>query len=119
MAGLVSRMLCGRELAEAVDVDAGLVDRRDDRQAVDLGQLVVLGAAAWGDVDDPGALLLADVLPGDDRVLDALLGRQLLERAVEAQADQLGAGQAADLLEGALQEAGGARREVVDRCRPA
>ena len=62
------------ELAEAVGVDAGLVDRRDDRQAVDLRQLVVLGAAARGDVDDAGALFLADVLPGDDRVLDARPG---------------------------------------------
>ena len=89
MAGLVSRMLCARELAEAVAVDAALVDRRDDGQAVDLGELVVLGAAARRDVDDAGALFLADVLPGDDRVLDARLGLQLLERAAEAQADQL------------------------------
>src|SRR5262249_39018788 len=102
-----------RERAEAVDVDAGLVDRRDDGDPERLGELVVLGAAARRDVDDPGPLLLADVLPGDDRVLDALLGLKLLEGAPEAQADKLRAAQPPDLLVRSFEEAGGAGREIV------
>ena len=49
-----------------------------------LAEREVLLAAAGGDVDDAGALGLADVVPGDDAVLDALLRRQLVERAVVA-----------------------------------
>src|SRR5215207_7660657 len=47
-------------------------------------------------------------------MLDAGLCTELLERAPEAQAHQLRAGQTADLLKGALEKAGRARREVVD-----
>ena len=58
-----------------------------------LAQLEVLRAAAGRDVDDAGALLLADLVPGDDAVLVGGAarrraarerrphGRQLVERA--------------------------------------
>ena len=91
--------------AEALVVAAVLVDRADDRQAERLAELVVLGAAAGGDVDDPGALLLGDLVPGDHAVLvrgrrlvagalgERRLDRgQLVERARVAPPDELGAG---------------------------
>ena len=53
---------------------AVLVDRGDDRQAERLAELEVLGAAARRDVDDAGALVLADLVPGHDPVLVAGLG---------------------------------------------
>ena len=68
-------------------------------------ELEVLGAAARRDVDDAGALFLADVLPGDDPVLDALLAPASSSNGPAiAQADQLRAAQPADLLVGALEE---------------
>ena len=60
---------------EAVDEDPALVDRSDDRQAELLAEREVLRAAAGRDVDDPGALVLADLAPGDDAVLVRLIGR--------------------------------------------
>ena len=54
-----------------VQVVADLVERRDDRQAQRLAELVVLRAAAGRDVDDARALVLADLVPGDDAVLVA------------------------------------------------
>ena len=48
---------------------AVVVERRDHRQPERLAELEVLGAAARGDVDDAGPLLLADLVPGDDAVL--------------------------------------------------
>ncbi len=48
------------EPAEPLEIAAVLVDRADDREPERLPELVVLGAAAGGDVDDPGPLLLAD-----------------------------------------------------------
>ena len=75
--------------AEAVDVDALVVDGRDDGEAVLLAEREVLLAAARRDVDDAGALLVGDLVPRDDAVLDALLRRQLVERAAVRQADQL------------------------------
>ena len=59
--------------AEARQVVAVLVERRDDRQAELLAQLVVLGARAGRDVDDARALVLADLVPRDDAVLVAEL----------------------------------------------
>ncbi len=58
---------------EPVVVAPVLVDRPDHRQADLAAQLVVLRAAARGDVDDPGPLLLADLVPGDHAVLVARL----------------------------------------------
>jgi len=52
--------------AEAIDVDAVLVKRRDHGQVLGLAEVEVLGAAAGRDVDDARALGLADGLPGDD-----------------------------------------------------
>jgi isoleucyl-tRNA synthetase len=54
---------------EAVDDDAVVVERRDHRQAQRLAQGIVLGAAARGDVDDSGPLLLADLVPRNDLML--------------------------------------------------
>ena len=63
------------EPVEAREVAAVLVDRADDREPQRLAQLVVLGAAARRDVDDPRALVLADLVPRDDAVLVALRRR--------------------------------------------
>ena len=57
---------------EPLEDDAGFVQRRDHRQADRLGQLEVLRAAARSDVDDAGALVLADLVPGHDAVLVTL-----------------------------------------------
>ena len=57
-----------REGPEALEVVAGLVERGDDGQPQLLAQLEVLRAAAGRDVDDARALLLADLVPGDDAV---------------------------------------------------
>ena len=90
--------------AEAVEVVAGLVERRDDRQVELLAQPEVLGAAAGRDVHDAGALVLADLVPRDDPVhvgrgavlVDALgeglpHHRQVVEGAGVVPADQVGA----------------------------
>ena len=50
-----------------VDEDAVLIERGDRRQTLILAEEKVFLAAAGGDVDDAGALRLADVLPGDRR----------------------------------------------------
>ena len=49
---------------------AGLVDRRQHRQAERPAELEVLAAAAGRDVDDAGALLERDLVPRHDAVLD-------------------------------------------------
>ena len=59
------------ERPEPIEDDPGLVDRGDDGQAECLAELEVLGAAAGRDVDDAGALVLADLAPRDDAVLVA------------------------------------------------
>jgi hypothetical protein len=97
------------QVAEIVDEDARLVERGDDRQPERLAQLEVLGAAARGDVDDAGPLLLADLVPRHDDVLVRMVGvvagagsegladrRQVVERAGITPARHLVAG---DLLE--------------------
>ena len=66
-----------------------VVQWRDGRQAELLTEEKILFATAGRDVDDARALLLADFIPGDDHVLDALLHGQLVERAAVALADQL------------------------------
>ena len=53
----------------------------------------ILFAAAGRDVDDTGALLLADLRPRDDAVLDAARSRQLVERALIVPLEHLGAAQ--------------------------
>src|SRR5581483_412952 len=102
------------QLAEAGQVDAGLVDRLDDGQVLDAGQLEVLGATARRDVDHAGALFLADLFPRDDAVLDALLRLDLGERRHVVQADQVAALHGLDNLVVAAQDAGGVGREVVE-----
>ena len=95
---LVGR-LDGREAVQpavvVVEV-AGLVDRRQHRQPERAAELEVLDAAAGRDVDDPGALLERDLVPGDDAVLDRRAGRQVVERPLVAQPDELGAREPAD-----------------------
>ena len=56
------------EGSEALDDDPAVVERGDHRQPERLAEGVVLGAAARGDVHDPGALVLADVGPRNDAV---------------------------------------------------
>src|SRR5690606_31216353 len=80
------------------DEDAGLVDRRDHRQVVLLAERIVLLTGAWRDVDDPGTFLGPDVAPGNHAMLDAVLGRKLVERPAVALADQLRALHFADDL---------------------
>ncbi len=61
------------ERPEPIEEDAGVIDRRDDREPERLAELEVLGAAAGRDVDDASALVLADLDPGHDAVLVAVL----------------------------------------------
>ena len=111
--GHVAHVATGQRL-EALDEDARLVERRDDRQPETLAELEVLGAAARCDVDDAGPLLLPDLVPGDDpmhvrarpvladpgteRIAD---GGQLVERAGVAPADEVATGPLLEHLEGA------------------
>src|SRR6185436_20547568 len=81
---------CPVEPAVVVVEASRLVDRRQDRQVVDAGELEVLAAAARGDVDDPRALLDRDVVPGDDAMLDVRAGRERVERTLVPEADELG-----------------------------
>ena len=71
--GDVRRVEAGQP-AEARDVASVLVDGADQGQPEGLAELVVLGAAARGDVDDARALVLADLGPGHDPMLVAGLG---------------------------------------------
>ena len=92
--GNVVRVLA-RQPAKAVEVAPELVERRDDRQPDVLAQVIVLGAGTWRDVDDARALVLGDVVPGNDamlvaRVTECLLNEvQLVERSAIPPADQL------------------------------
>ncbi len=106
-----------RERAQAIEVAPFRIHRRDDGKAVPAAELEVLEAAARRDVDDPGAFLGGDVLPGDHAVLDAPLDGQVVERPGVAQAHELGA------LDGAPRPAerrvapGETGGDVVDRAR--
>ncbi len=104
--------VAARQRAEPVDEDAALVERRDDRQAERLAQLEVLGAAAGGDVDDAGPLVLPDLGPRHDPMLVRAIGgigraagegvpdgRQVVERTRVAPADHLAAGDLVEHLE--------------------
>ena len=99
--------------AEAVDEDARLVEWRDDRQTELAPELEVLGPAAWGDVDDARALVLADLVPRHDPMLVRAAvgaaggerrpdGRQLVERPLVAPADELAPGSLLEHLERSL-----------------
>src|ERR671934_257653 len=76
---------------------AGLVDRAQDGQVLAPSELEVLLPGAGRDMDDTGALLERDLVPGDDSVLDAFDRRQMVERPPVARADELLSAQ--DLLE--------------------
>ena len=69
---------------------AGLVDRDQGREVLAAAELEVLLAAARGDVDDARALLHRHVLPRHHAVLEALLGRQLVERRGVGEPDEVG-----------------------------
>ena len=98
---------------------AGLVDGHHDREVVHARELEVLGAAARRDVDDPGALLERHVLPGDHPVLDLLGGRQVVERPLVAEPDEVGAAGALDeLLVGRQRRPPTIRRPAGARTRP-
>ena len=104
-----SRTSVPGQVAEPIDEDARLVERGDDRQSELLPELEVLRAAARGDVDDAGPLVLADLGPRHDDMLVRVVGivarpareggpdrGQVVERTGVSPADHLGAG---DLLE--------------------
>ena len=80
-----------REAAEAElgKHAAGLVERREDREIVDPRQLEVLGARPGRDVHDAGALVERHVVPRDHAVDDPLLRRDVVERALVLQTDEL------------------------------
>src|SRR5690242_9376298 len=79
--------------AESVDVDAAVVDRRDDLQLEFLAQLEVFLATPGRNVDDARALLLTDLRPRNDLVLDAGHRGELVERARVPPVEQLGPAQ--------------------------
>ena len=88
------RCLDGGEAVEPAVVvvePARLVDRGQHREVVHAREVEVLGAAARGDVDDPGAVLEGHVVPRDHAVLDGRGGRELVERALVPQPDEVGA----------------------------
>ena len=68
---------------------ASLVDRRQHREAERPAELEILLAAARRDMDDAGAFLQRDAVPGDDLVLDLRGGRQMVEGALVPQPEQL------------------------------
>ena len=87
--------LVGREPLEgpvARQEAAGLVDRRQHRQAVHARELEVLGARARGDVDDPGALVERNLVPRDHAVWGPCLRGQILEGRVVLEPDEVLAG---------------------------
>ena len=78
-----------RECAEPIDVDAELVDRRDDGEIVLLREREVLFSGAGRDVDDAGPLGRVDVVPADDPVVDVLLRIEFVKRTLIWPADQV------------------------------
>ena len=118
-------LLGGLDRAEAVqpavvgEEAAGLVHGHEHGQVVHARELEVLGAAARRDVDDARALLHGHVLPGDDAVLDLGGGRQVVERALVAQPDELGApGPARRTPRRARARPPTTRRRAAGRTRP-
>src|SRR5262249_39726697 len=80
--GHVAGKLAGEEAEGwALQVVPFLLQPRDRGQVEGLGEREVLSAGSRCDVDDAGALGVADVVPLDHAVDDALLRRQLVERA--------------------------------------
>ena len=75
---------------EAIDVYPAFVEWRYGAQVEFLPEEKILFAAARRDVDDAGALLLANFGPRDDAVLGAANGGQLVERAHVAPLEHLG-----------------------------
>ena len=67
-----------------------LVDGRERRQIVHLGELEVLAAATRGDVDDAGARVESNVVPRNHAMLDLGAGRERVERTAVAQPHELG-----------------------------
>ena len=59
---------------------------------MDAGKLEVLRSGARGDVDDPSAFFQRDLVPGDDPVLEAGGGGEVVEGPLVRESDQLGAG---------------------------
>ena len=86
------------EPAVLVVESSRLVDGREHREAFTLPQLEVFPTAARCDVDDAGALVERDLVPGNDTVLDGRPRLQRVERSLVTPADELGTGQR--LLEG-------------------
>ena len=61
--------IAAAERTEPGDDDSTLIERGDRRQAQRLAQREVLSAATGGNVDDAGALFLADLVPQDNSML--------------------------------------------------
>src|SRR5262249_30686948 len=57
--------VAARERAEVVDENRAFVQWRDEREAVVFAQVLVLGAAAWSNVDEARAFRLAHFVPCD------------------------------------------------------
>ena len=84
------------QLAESVNEFAEFVQRRDSRKIVHLAESIVFLAGSRGGVNEARTVARADLVPQDHSVLDTLLGRNLVERPVIAEAFQL---PALDLLD--------------------
>jgi hypothetical protein len=105
------------QFAKALDKVPLVIERRDGDEAVLFAQPMVLSAATGRDVDDAGALGVADFVPGDHAVTvdrgresilrlhervepaAAALGIEMIEGPLIGEADQLAAGQLAQNLE--------------------
>ena len=70
------------EPAETPDEAAVLVQRRDDLKVVLPAESEVLRAGSGRNVHDPGAFVLAHLVPLDDPMLDSLLRGELVERSL-------------------------------------
>ena len=80
-----------RERARALGKDAVFVDWDDDREVFPFAEVKVLRAASGSDMYDAASLVVHDVLPRDDPVVDARLKPDLGETGLIVEPDELGA----------------------------
>ena len=62
-----------RQPIEPIDIDAELIDRRDDSESLRFREREVFLTAAGSDVDDAGSFGGVDIVPGDNRCASRLV----------------------------------------------